>query len=1000
MAKKNFAEKSGSALILVVVLTSLLSILAVMFMLSSRVDKITASAISGNKELDFAVDSVVATISQQLVDDVNFADHKYYDYPDANNPWLANLEPYQYAVNDFRWRHISDIYGRFVPLGDGLIAGIAKDYQDPINVGDSYPGGLYPADADGDGVSDSVWVELSDVSSSKGKPVYAAVRVIDNSAMLNVNTAYLFNAGEMTDSRKIDGSSQMQINLAALGGRDLTHPFAAQRARLFYERFNATGITPGAIVEPNPTDYWNYNNNVVWRLQPVGNYTPFDISDELKLRSRYILTGEKRKTRIEFIWTNAYYGGPETPIPTSSYNLDRWFKCADFNTVDPLASADYDYRHISTTYNMDRLVAPDGAIMVNANGVADADLLYGRLLRCIDPCALDWNKLNANMAQIAANIKDYGDGDADVTTVYDSLGNAHYGFEKPCIFISELVYKLVKVDITPAGLPEGTPPVYQTNWSYGIELSKLYPGINGDNWRLMIDDREIDINNLNPPDFAKDGRRYLVIIFEDPNASLVSTVKFSDSPQDGETGVDPNVILSWPALSGEPNATNFDVYFGTDPNAVLNATVSEPNGVYWGNLINNFFKPIGSTTDTTYYWRIDDTDSAGKVLLKGDVWSFTTWVSEPNVIFEYINKSDIFHGDSIISMQRQVNGHWLTVDSVQVPAGLVEEPNLAYTGVRSFQRDVSEARWIKRLWSNDVNGPATLGSRNNYFADPLVAGSMRARPGSFNNTGDLAMVFSKSTYYDTSAGQTPADAIGYTLGETEEAEEAVRIDLRAPNFQRIFQYLSAFGHADSQGRIKGRININTAPWYVIAQLPWVAQKRDNTTLMAFTDYKLAQAIAGYRDKTIIDTNLSYADTTAISNDGRYVGTGLSGLRETPGFESIGELATVINSGAIDPKYNIRYYALDGEDQVGFPDIDNSRRTLIDNATDDFEERYLIFSRMSDLVTVRSDVFTAYILVRVGNNGSQKRVIAILDRSDVAAGGKVKVIAVHPVPDPK
>jgi len=48
----------------------------------------------------------------------------------------------------------------------------------------------------------------------------------------------------------------------------------------------------------------------------------------------------------------------------------------------------------------------------------------------------------------------------------------------------------------------------------------------------------------------------------------------------------------------------------------------------------------------------------------------------------------------------------------------------------------------------------------------------------------------------------------------------------------------------------------------------------------------------------------------------------------------------------------------------------------DGATDDFEERDLIFQRISNLITVRSDVFTAYILVRIGTDGPQRRVIAI------------------------
>jgi hypothetical protein len=91
-----------------------------------------------------------------------------------------------------------------------------------------------------------------------------------------------------------------------------------------------------------------------------------------------------------------------------------------------------------------------------------------------------------------------------------------------------------------------------------------------------------------------------------------------------------------------------------------------------------------------------------------------------------------------------------------------------------------------------------------------------------------------------------------------------------------------------------------------------------------------------------------------------------------------------------------YYAADQADLTTFPDL-----TPGDGAGGDFEERDIIFSRISNLITVRSDVFTAYILVRIGIDGPQKRCIAILDRSNVySSSGKVRIVALHPVPDPR
>jgi hypothetical protein len=168
---------------------------------------------------------------------------------------------------------------------------------------------------------------------------------------------------------------------------------------------------------------------------------------------------------------------------------------------------------------------------------------------------------------------------------------------------------------------------------------------------------------------------------------------------------------------------------------------------------------------------------------------------------------------------------------------------------------------------------------------------------------------------------------------------------------------------------------------VLAQLPWVSQRKGGY------NNALAQAIVTYRDKTFIPG----------ITDPNYVNR-----RGNPGFTSIGELDNVL---AGNPNYSIDYYdqhnsSIPANDLAGFPDL-TPGGTTGDGAPDDFEERDVIFSRISNLVTVRSDVYTAYILVRIGANGPQKRVIAILDRSNVRLPtDKVKILAVQQVPEPR
>ena len=115
------ALSTGSALILAVVLTSILAIVGVLFVMMARVDKVATSAISENRELDLAVETVIAKISQELVSDIpGVAGQEYYDYPDVNNIWLASLEPELVdegllpadPIDDiYKWPQISDVTG-------------------------------------------------------------------------------------------------------------------------------------------------------------------------------------------------------------------------------------------------------------------------------------------------------------------------------------------------------------------------------------------------------------------------------------------------------------------------------------------------------------------------------------------------------------------------------------------------------------------------------------------------------------------------------------------------------------------------------------------------------------------------------------------------------------------------------------------------------------------------------------------------------------------------
>ncbi|MHC4395701.1 MAG: DNRLRE domain-containing protein [Planctomycetota bacterium] len=85
----------------------------------------------------------------------------------------------------------------------------------------------------------------------------------------------------------------------------------------------------------------------------------------------------------------------------------------------------------------------------------------------------------------------------------------------------------------------------------------------------------------------------------------------SPSPANSATSVSTTADLNWTAGSG---STSSDVYFGTDS--------TPDSGELQGNQTATTFDPGTLNNVTTYYWRIDEVNSAGTTT--GTLWSFTT----------------------------------------------------------------------------------------------------------------------------------------------------------------------------------------------------------------------------------------------------------------------------------------------------------------------------------------------------------------------------------------
>lgn len=172
---------------------------------------------------------------------------------------------------------------------------------------------------------------------------------------------------------------------------------------------------------------------------------------------------------------------------------------------------------------------------------------------------------------------------------------------------------------------------------------------------------------------------------------------------------------------------------------------------------------------------------------------------------------------------------------------------------------------------------------------------------------------------------------------------------------------------------QGLVNINTAPWQVLALIPWAiaddfdpsnsAGQRANQALMA--NREIAQRIAEFRD-----------------------GDPSAGISAQGPFRSLFDLYRVV-------RFNAHQNTIITRENTGLePGDEQGDWTPPGTGTDlvrrDFEEQYLLLNRVSNMLTTRSDSFTCYVLVQGIRGGGtpqaevvvQRRKAFMLDRSAV------------------
>lgn len=177
----------------------------------------------------------------------------------------------------------------------------------------------------------------------------------------------------------------------------------------------------------------------------------------------------------------------------------------------------------------------------------------------------------------------------------------------------------------------------------------------------------------------------------------------------------------------------------------------------------------------------------------------------------------------------------------------------------------------------------------------------------------------------------------------------------------------------------GLININTAPWRVLAALPWMRAGDERT----YTDAGAVWGPAGSGDG--IEDSIQLAKAIVKWRDGD-PGNGIPGN---------GPFLSIFDLYRVPAFRNLQDRILqDGEPGRANGDFTHiAAGATVDNARHDFEEQFQLLNRISSLITTHSDSFTVYIVVQgwrgVGTTKPEKvverRAAFIQDRHTVTRG---------------
>lgn len=1005
--KSGGSLRCGSALILVVVVTVLLAVIGVMFLMVSRVGDMLGSAARQDFLLDQAVETVTDRIELVLMQDLFGSDltsglcdgkgrtNECCDVSGMADPWLASLEPVWHGDNGtpndpeddlYQWPFLSNLWSSSPNFEDRFWDRILRDAVWPSNqdkewgaIVPEYPDlkqdyFMAPADADGDGVADSMWVPAG--NASNGETIYAAVRIIDNCAMLNLNTAH---GSRLSSSWNGQGWWLSEVDYGAfLRGDDRTVPDVVRKARLAvpipsasdasFEEYHRNVILHiedpyGAVVRE-----WEKQGSPGPKPQPV--YCLFDIQDEVEIRNRFLLTSLAQARFEQPIKLSAPYrygmyetfdyergefeGGWNVPlrvkrIPvTSTDELRVWkqrMNPKNFDNSDPANSHSYYYdrRHVCTFYSFDRNLRRGGDPAMEGLSEEELRQVYKKIFMPADGHAVS---VRADFLSNTPEARRH-------------ILHLLYAFR---------AYYLYKGESLSSAARKAA-QITANMIDYLDDDSESTKGPFFDSWTDPDTGKQtLGQTNNNPTFFNRSVLKRLILEVstalhtEDSSVPIVNIdnidpsvfKRFDFGLADGETiyGFERQPFLSELYVVRNNNNVPTEAALELINPYDTSISLSGWQIVFHGARRPPFRIPAGKTIPA------GTADHPGRFVIR------STSSAPVDITFPDFGMGTLLTDANSIELQRPCPDNpavFLTVDQItreQIELVLTDNAADGLPTLHVLKRQdtgwkfTNATAYVHQKVVPPAASPATLGSANGITVEkagwqmPVADYNPISADRGLFTLGD----FEKVLFVGNQRG---SDSKCVTMAVAEAEEEGdIRFDIeQEPELLGFVCFLNR-----EKGSLPGRININTAPKHVLAAaIPSVLTHSTGTTNLVDPDTETAQVAEDYAELII---------------------------QKRP-FAHLGELLTKI------PEFEV-YAKEEGLDVVGDKAIKG-----------DLEERDLILSHLSNIFTTRSDVFTAYMLVRVGRNGPQRRVIAIFDRSQVwSPTDRPEVVAMKIVPNPR